>query len=74
MKYPTWKIEIKMTLGKEKTKFSGQVDLGKDVRTVLMDMHTVREGAIEAINTAYESILVSSAKDMAARKVKKGKK
>lgn len=74
MRYPHWKIDITMKLGKEKSKFSSEVSLGDDVRTVLMNMREARENAVNAINEAYESILVSAAKDMASRKVKKSRK
>lgn len=74
MRFPHWKIDITMQLGKEKSKFSSDVSLGDDVRTVLMNMREARENAVNAITEAYESILVSAAKEMAARKVKKSRK
>jgi hypothetical protein len=74
MRYPIWSVELNMKLGKEKTKFSAKVNLGDDVRTVLTNMRDVRENTISEINDAYEAILVSAAKDMAARKQKKIKK
>lgn len=74
MRFPHWKIDITMKLGKEKSKFSSDVSLGDDVRTVLMNMREARENAISAINEAYESILVSAAKEMAARKTKNSRK
>lgn len=71
MRFPHWKIDITMKLGKEKSKFSSDVSLGDDVRTVLMNMREARENAVNAITEAYESILVSSAKAMAIRRRKK---
>jgi hypothetical protein len=74
MRHPTWTVEVKMTLGSETAKFSRKVSLGDDVRTVLRNMADTRNSAVGMINEAYEAILVSASKDMAARTAKRSKK
>ena len=74
MRHPTWSVEVKMKLGSETAKFARKVSLGDDVRTVLRNMADTRNSAVGIINEAYEAILVSASKDMAARTVKRAEK
>jgi hypothetical protein len=74
MRHPTWSVEVNMKLGTETAKFARKVSLGDDVRTVLRNMADTRNAAVSVINEAYEAILVSASKDMAARTVKRAEK
>jgi len=74
MRHPTWSVEVKMKLGAESSTFVRKVSLGDDVRTVLRNMADTRNSAVSVINEAYEAILVSASKDMAARPVKRARK
>lgn len=64
---PTWKVEIKMTLGTEKQSYSGSVDLGGHVSEVMLGMATVLKESTDAIRTAHDTILKSASPSLAAR-------
>lgn len=64
---PTWKVEIKMSLGTEKHTYSGCVDLGGHVSEVMLGMATVLTESTDTIRTAHDTILKSASQSLAAR-------